>query len=244
MAAFLCGLMGGLVKGAVGFALPLVGVSGMSMIGDPQVAIAALIVPAIVANIYQAGRQGLGEAVSSTHEFWRFIMIASVMIFLVSQIVPYLPVDTLLIILGLLVVFVALIQLRGVTIPPPQTKRQERLYEAGAGIFVGGMGGLGGFWGPMTVLYLTALQLERRKFIQVQGIVYLIGCIPLMAGYAANGILNAKTLPLSIAMILPVAIGMVIGTLIQDRLDQRLFKKLVLIVLCFVGLNLLRRGLF
>jgi len=45
-------------------------------------------------------------------------------------------------------------------------------------------------------------------------------------------------------MLLPVAIGMGLGVYVHDKLDQKVFKKLVLIVLCAVGLNLLRRGLF
>ncbi|MEO0393578.1 MAG: sulfite exporter TauE/SafE family protein, partial [Pseudomonadota bacterium] len=66
----------------------------------------------------------------------------------------------------------------------------------------------------------------------------------LIAGYVANGVLNTANVTLSIMMLVPVIIGMGIGTFIQDRLDQARFKKLVLIVLCLLGLNLLRRGFY
>jgi len=45
------------------------------------------------------------------------------------------------------------------------------------------------------------------------------------------------------AMCLPAAVGMAIGLRYQDRMDQALFRKVALAVLCIAGLNLLRRGL-
>ena len=44
-------------------------------------------------------------------------------------------------------------------------------------------------------------------------------------------------------MIVPAAVGMAIGLRYQDRMDQALFRRATLAVLCLAGLNLLRRGL-
>ncbi len=238
------GFLGGFVKGAVGFALPLVAMSGISMFATPAEAIAAIILPAFFTNIFQAGRQGLGPAMATAKEFWRFSLIVAFTILLVAQVVPYIPINIFFIVLGFLVMTAALIQLFGISLPYPETPGQKRGFEVSAGLVAGGMGGLGGFWGPATVMYLTALQVDKALFIRTQGLVYLIGSIMLVGGHLASGVLNQQTWPLSFAMLLPVAIGMVAGTFVQDKLDQKLFKKIVLIVLCCAGLNLLRRGLF
>ena len=238
------GFLGGFVKGAVGFALPMVAVSGISMFASPAEAIAAVIIPAFLTNIFQAGRQGLGAALETAGQFWRFGLIVALTILVTAQAVPHLPVDIFFIVLGMLVMGVALIQLFGFTLPYPHSTQQKRGYEISAGLVAGGMGGLGGFWGPATVLYLTALQVDKGLFIRTQGLIYLMGSIMLLGGHMASGVLNQQTWPLSFAMLLPVTLGMAVGTMLQDRLDQKLFKKIVLAVLCCAGLNLLRRGLF
>jgi len=232
------------VKGAVGFALPLVAMSGISMLATPAEAIAAIILPAFFTNIFQSGRQGLGPALATAREFWRFGMIVAVTILIVAQAVPHLPINIFFIVLGILVFGATLIQLFGVSLPYPKSSRQKLGFEVSAGLVAGGMGGLGGFWGPATVMYLTALRVDKALFIRTQGLVYLMGSVMLVGGHMASGVLNQQTWPLSFAMILPVAIGMVAGTMLHDRLDQKLFKKIVLAVLCCAGLNLLRRGLF
>ena len=42
---------GGFVKGVVGFALPLIMISGLSTFLDPQLALAGIILPIVAANV-------------------------------------------------------------------------------------------------------------------------------------------------------------------------------------------------
>lgn len=244
LAAAVFMMAGGFVKGAVGFALPLVAVSGISSIASPQEAIAAIIIPAFVANIWQAGRQGIGPAIETAKEHWKLNLTLALTIGIVAQAVPYMPTRMFFILLGVIVSLVALIQLVGVVLPTPKTKAQRTGFEILMGFFAGAMGGFGGFWGPATVMYLVALKTEKQQMIRAQGLTYLVGSLMLVGGHSASGVLNAATLPLSAMMLLPAAIGMFLGTKLQDRLDPIAFKRLVLIVLCVAGLNLLRRGIF
>ena len=62
IAAFAISIIAGVIKGAVGFAMPLVMVSGLSSIMDPKLALSALIVPIVVANVWQTFRQGITPA--------------------------------------------------------------------------------------------------------------------------------------------------------------------------------------
>lgn len=43
-------------------------------------------------------------------------------------------------------------------------------------------------------------------------------------------------------MIVPVMLGQTIGNMVQDRLDQKKFRRMTLFVLIIAGLNLIRRA--
>ncbi|NNK15385.1 MAG: hypothetical protein HKP51_00610, partial [Sulfitobacter sp.] len=55
----------GFVKGVVGFAQPLVMISGLTLFLSPELALAGLILPTLIGNIFQAMGQGARAAWSS-----------------------------------------------------------------------------------------------------------------------------------------------------------------------------------
>ena len=71
----------------------------------------------------------------------------------------------------------------------------------------------------------------------------LLGSIVLLFAHLRSGVLNPVTLPASAWMVLPTMAGMVIGFRVHDRLDQRRFMRLTLVVLVLSGLNLIRRAI-
>jgi uncharacterized membrane protein YfcA len=234
-------LFAGFVKGAVGFAMPLIMISGLSLLMDPLLAIAGIILPAAFSNFLQAMRFGWPEVSRTIREYWRYILIVCISIVVVAQFVTRLPAQTFYLILGIPVVVLSLIQLLGVRfhIPP----RRRRLAEWSVGLVAGSLGGLTGTWGPPTVLYLIALETPKAKQLLVQGVVYGIGSVSLLAGHVKSGVLNLTTLPFSVALLLPAFLGMLIGFRMSDRLNPELFRKITLIVLVLAGANLVRRGL-
>ncbi len=233
-------LIAGLVKGIVGFALPTVMISGLGSVMAPELALAGLILPTAIANIWQALRQGVGPAWQSVRRFRVFLVAGSVMLVLAAQLVPLLSSSVLYLLIGVPVTLYAGATLMGrsLRLPPNPGKRVE----AGIGILAGTMGGLTGVWGPPTVAMLTALDTEKREQVRVQGVIYGSGAILLAAAHLGSGVLRAETLPFSLAMVPPAVLGIWVGFAIQDRIDQRMFRKATLIVLLIAGVNLLRRG--
>jgi hypothetical protein len=234
-------LLAGFVKGAVGFALPMIMISGLGSFLPPEIALAALILPTVVTNLWQALRNGMGAAVQSIRRFWLFITIVLVFILGSAQMVRILPSWALFLILGVPVCGFAMLQLAGwrLHLRPERQKRAEVVLGGVAG-FVGGMSGV---WGPPTVTLLTALGTPKQEHVRVQGVVYGAGAVMLFAAHLKSGVLNATTLPLSLAMTVPALIGLALGFLVHDRLEQHIFRKATLIVLVIAGLNLVRRGL-
>jgi len=242
VAAFGVTFVAGFVKGAVGFAMPLVMVSGLSLFLDPLLAVAALILPIVMSNLLQVLRFGRSEALGAIREYWRYILIVCVMILIVAQFVVLIPAQTFYLILGVPVVILSVIQLAGLrfTIPP----ERRGVAEWAIGLFAGALGGMTGTWGPPTVLYLIALNTPKVKQMVVQGVVYGLGAVSLLLGHLQSGILNATTAPLSAMLLIPGFLGMQVGFMLSDRLNPDLFRKATLIVLIVAGANLVRRGIF
>jgi hypothetical protein len=234
-------LAAGFVKGAVGFAMPLIMISGLSLFIDPLIAIAGIILPIVLSNFLQAMRFGPSEVGLAIREYWRFIVIVCIAIVVVAQFVTAVPTQTFYLVLGVPVVAVSLVQLVGVRfrIPP----NRKRLAEWTVGLLAGALGGLTGTWGPPTVLYLIALETPKAKQLLVQGVVYGLGSVSLLLGHVQSGVLNLTTLPFSAALLIPAFLGMQLGFRMSDRLNPEVFRKVTLIVLVIAGANLVRRGL-
>jgi len=240
--AFLVAALAGLVKGIVGFALPLIMVSGLSSIMEPRLALAGILVPVIFTNALQTLRQGLGPAWAAIKEFWRYLAIVSIAILVAAQGAALIPDRVFYFVLGVPVVVLSLIQLFGVQVRIPEHRR--RMAEWIIGLTSGVLGGFAGTWGPTTVLYLLAIEVPKHKQMVVQGVIYGVGSVMLVLAHLKSGILNAQTAPFSATLLIPALIGLWIGFRLQDRMDQARFKKITLVVLTVAGLNLLRKGMF
>lgn len=234
------GLLGGIIKGLVGFALPTILISGLGSLIAPELALAGLILPAFVSNGIQALQQGPRAAIASVSRFRVFLLAGLVTMALSSQLVTVLPVEVLLLAIGGPITVFSVIQLAGWQ---PRMVPSRRV-EIGIGSFAGVIGGMSGVWGPPTVAYLTALGTEKSDQIRVQGVIYGLGALALMVAHIWSGILNAQTVWFSALMVVPSVFGMWIGAKFHDRIDQAAFRKATLIVLLLAGINLLRRALF
>ena len=234
-------LLGGFVKGAVGFAMPLVMISGMGILIDPQLVVAGIVLPILISNGLQVARAGLGKARHAVIEHWRYITLVCVMILISAQFLRSIPADAMFVVLGVPVVVLCAIQLAGWR--PMISPRWRRPFEWGAGTLSGTLGGLAGTWGPPTVLYLLALDTPRDRQMAVQGVIYGLGSVMLFLGHLKSGVLNAQTWPLSAALVIPAMLGMWVGFKLGDRFDQEKFRRVTLLVLVIAGANLIRRGL-
>lgn len=237
--AMAAAVVAGVIKGMVGFAMPMVLISALSSVIAPDLALAGLILPTLVTNGMQAFRQGVGEAMGSVRRFKVFLLALLVMLMATAQLVRVLPQDTFLLAIGVPVAVFALMQLAGVRFHLAQP---SRVIEAAVGGFAGAVGGMSGVWGPPTVAYLTALDTPKKEQMRVQGVIYGLGAAALVVAHLGSGILRAETLPLSAALVPPAMLGMWLGSQVQDRIDQETFRRATLLVLCIAALNLVRRA--
>ncbi|MEM8850011.1 MAG: sulfite exporter TauE/SafE family protein [Pseudomonadota bacterium] len=231
----------GIVKGAVGFALPLVMISGLSSFLDPKLALAGLLVSVLATNGWQVLRQGRVAAQAAVVTHWRYLLILVVAIFAAAQLVAVIPRNAFYFILGVPVVALSILQLSGLRLSIPPHRHVAA--EWGIGLISGILGGLAGTWGPTTVLYLLAIDTPKARQMVVQGVIYGLGSVVLVAAHLRSGILNGETIWFSAALLPAALVGMTIGFRIQDRMDQDLFRRATLVVLVVAGINLIRKGI-
>ena len=234
-------LFASVVKGAVGFAMPMIMISGLASFLPAEQALAALIVPTLATNLAQALRQGLGAALATLREYRRLLITLCLVILAAAQAVPVIPQALLLLTLGLPIVAFALSQLAGWQLRFDAHNRGRA--EVLTGLVAGFFGGISGVWGPPTIALLISLDVDKRENVRVQGVVYLIGAAMLAVAHLGSGVLNAATLPLSVALTLPAMAGLFLGFAIHDRLDAARFRRWTLVILALTGLNLVRRAL-
>ena len=235
-------LFAGFVKGAVGFAMPMIMISAFSSFVAPEVALAGLILPTVVTNLSQAFRQGRAAA-WETVVTYRRILIATLLFIVVSAgFVHVIPQSLFLLLLGLPITAFALAQLGGVNLALKLEHRSRAEWILGA---IGGLyGGISGVWGPPLLVYLLSIKADMVETVRVQGVVFLIGAVVLFAAHLTSGVLNSQTLMFSALLVIPAQIGQLLGTRIQDRLDQTRFRRWTLILLVLTGLNLARRAIW
>ena len=238
--AVMIGLFAGLVKGMVGFGMPMIMISGMSTVLSPELALAGLILPTLDSTGMQAFRQGIGQAWASVRRFRLFLITGGIVLVCSAQLVTTLPSAVLFLLIGVAVAGFALVQLVGWQLKVPAN---VPMVEAAVGAFAGFTGGLSGIWGPPTVAYLTAIDTPKADQVRVQGVIYGLGAVALFLAHIQTGIMRTETVPFSLALVVPAVIGMRIGFAYQDKIAQATFKRLTLIVLLVAGLNLIRRGL-
>lgn len=240
VAALLVGLFGGVVKGLVGFALPVILVSGVGTFVAPELAVASIVVPAILTNLWQGFRQGASTAVQTLQTHRLLIGIGLVTVVVSAQLVPILPGRALLAALGAIIALVCAVQLLGWR---PALRADDRRAAVSTGLIAGLFGGLGGIFGPPFVLYLTAINTPKAEQTRVLGVVFSLQLIVFTGAHVVSGIVRWETLAFSALIAIPVLVGTRIGFQLQDQVDQAMFRKLTLIVLLLAGLNLLRRAL-
>jgi uncharacterized membrane protein YfcA len=240
--AMLVTLLAGVVKGAVGFAMPVIMISVFGSFMSVELALAGLIVPTLLTNMSQATRQGWRAALASVVKFKVLISVLVVFIIMSAQLLPYISQRVMLALLGGPIIAFAITQLMGVQMALDLRNRNRAEWTAG---IIGGLyGGVSGVWGPPVLVYLLSMGIEKREQVRVLGVIFMIGAAALLLAHAQSGVINAVSFPFSLALAVPAMSGVFLGYAIQDRLNTERFRYWTLVFLALTGLNLLRRAYF
>ena len=226
---------GGAVKGLVGIGIPLVSISLLSLFLPLPDAITLLPVPMIFANIWLsfAGNHFL----PALRRFWPLVLAMFVGTMVGAQVLVALDLASLNLLVGIFVVVFCLSS----HVNPAM--RLPSRYEAGVGVVAGGvggfMGGLSVLFGPALIMYLTSLRLDRDTFVGVISSIYLCCSVTLLIVFGSVGVMSRAQLAESALACVPLLLGVWVGQRFRRRIDEALFRKLLLVALLGTGVRLI-----
>ena len=120
--------------------------------------------------------------------------------------------------------------------------RAEKGVGAIAGLLAGFVGGISTVYGPPMTMYLIALRLPKEAFVGAVGVIWFYAALPLTAAYAYHGVLTVDLAIWSGAACVPAIVGFQLGERLRRHIDQDRFRKVLLVLVLFLGLNLIRRA--
>lgn len=233
-------VVGGIVKGVTAIGLPIVTIAITLNFLEPRLAIALVVVPILVTNLWQAVRAG--SPAEPMRRFWVMILFFLAFLWLGSLLLARLDTGVLFGILGTVVTGFAVLNLWRPR-PHALAPGTERWAGPLAGTLGGLLGGISTIWGPPMMMYFVLLKLSKEEWVRAVGLVWFIGAVPLTLFYWQNGVLTPERFQLSAAACVPGMLGILIGERLRRHIPEEMFRKGMLAALCIIGLNLIRRAL-
>lgn len=225
-------LLAGAVKGVIGLGLPTVSLALLALAFDLTTAMALLLVPSFVTNLWQSLVGGHGRTIM--RRLWGFLLAATVTVWIGAAALTRADPSLLTGLLGLLLVAYAAVSLGGLR------WTVSRRHEGWAGPVIGTMNGvLTGMTGSFVVpgvMFLQAIGLPRDMLVQAMGVLFTLSTVALAAALQKANVLTAGHAALSVAAVLPALIGMVAGQRLRGRLSETAFRKVFFVALLLLGL--------
>jgi uncharacterized membrane protein YfcA/uncharacterized protein YjiS (DUF1127 family) len=231
-------VIAGIVKGAIGVGMPIVGFPLLTAFVNVQTAVILLTVPLTLSNIPQALEgKGTGRVLKQLLPI--FVGTVPGLLIGVHLLVTVDP-RYAQIIAGAGLTFVVILMLCAPKLSvSPQADGPASLV---VGVASGVLGGIAAVSGPLVFSFLLAKGLRGKSFTKHASTYLVISSILLGLTLAANRSFALGDLMISCAALAPVALGMVFGQYVRDRISTDRFKIAVLAVVLLSGLDLVRRG--
>jgi uncharacterized protein len=229
----------GAVKGVIGLGLPMVSLGLLTVALDLQTAMALLVVPSLVTNLWQSVVGGNAKVI--VHRLWPFLATATVTVWIGVAALARLNPSLLTALLGAQLVTYSLVSLRGIRLTIPTR------HEGWAGPLVGSANGvLTGMTGSSVVpgvMFLQAIGLPRDVLVQAMGMLFAASTLALAAALQQANFLTADHGVLSSAAVLPAIAGMIGGQWIRKGLTEQRFRTVFFIALLMLGVYIIANAI-
>ena len=227
-------LLAGFVKGTIGMGLPTVAMGLLATRMPPAHALAIVIVPAIVTNIWQTF---VGPYLRDiVRRLWP--LMAGTVLGILSggglMTGPYARYGT--IVLGILLVIYAIIGLSKVRFSVE--RRNEKWLGGIVGLVTGVISAATGVQVIPSMPFMQTIGMEKDELVQALGVFFTTATVALAFNLTGAGLLNATVaVPGLVAMVTAFA-GMYLGQLLRSRMDADTFRRWFLIAMLLLGIYL------
>ena len=226
-------LAGGLIKGTIGFGMPMVALPLIAFIIPATTAMILLCAPILLTNFLQ---MKIKEGISS-YRFLPMIICLIIGLIIGARLILEINLNTITQIIAVSIIFAALVNCIGFKIENIN-KSKERIITSIIGFGSGILGGLSTFYGPPMLAYLVAADLPKEKFVRTVSTIYFIGSFPLYGSLIYYGFATKLDLMMSLFLIIPAYISQQIGAKIRNKINQKQFRICILVTLIILGISL------
>jgi uncharacterized membrane protein YfcA len=229
-------VVAGVAKGAIGMGMPPIAIGLMSFAVPLESAIAIMVVPTMVTNIWQAVYGGGFRRLM--RRFGTMAVTAMVGISIVGLLLSDLGSPSTAGWVGVLLVLYSIIALT------PWRPRLPRRAEAWANPLIGlASGAVAGSTGVAAVPflpYMQSLDMEPDELVQALGIMFLFITGMLAVSLALHGAYHVANSVAAVAAVAPTMVGVWLGQKARRRLRPETFRRIFIFGMLGVGLHLAR----
>jgi len=227
-------LLAGFIKGVLGLGLPTVSVSLLAVAMPPGKALAIVIVPAIVTNIWQTF---VGPYLRDiVRRLWPLMIGTAAGIWLNAGALAGPNARYGTIVLGILLMIYAITSLTKFSFHV--APRNEKWVGGIVGVITGAVSAATGVQVIPSMPFMQAIGMEKDELVQALGVFFTVATLALAFNLTAAGLLTAATaLPGAVAMAASFA-GMFIGQVVRSRLQPEAFRRWFLIAMILLGIYL------
>jgi uncharacterized membrane protein YfcA len=224
-------LLAGMVKVVIGLGLPAVSLGLLTVAFDLPSAMALLLVPSTVTNLWQAFVGGHGKAI--LRRLWPFLVMATGTVWIGAQALTRMDLSLLTALLGVLLVTYSMVTLSGFQLEIPA--RHETWVGPLVGVANGVLTGMTGSSVVPGVMFLQAIGLPRDMLVQAMGILFVTSTLALAVALQKANVLTVEHGMLSFGAVLPALVGMILGQRVRNTLSERRFRKVFFVALLVLG---------
>jgi uncharacterized membrane protein YfcA len=226
--------LAGFIKGVIGLGLPTVSIGLLAVSMPPAHALAIVIAPAIVTNVWQTF---VGPYLRNIlRRLWPMLAGTAIGIWSGAGLMtgPYARYGG--IVLGILLVIYALVSL--VKVEFSVAPRQEKWVGGMIGLATGLIAAATGVQVIPSMPFMQAIGMEKDELVQALGVFFTVATVALAFNLSSAGLLDESTTWPGVIALACSFIGMVIGQAVRSRLEPEAFRRWFLISMIFLGIYL------
>jgi uncharacterized protein len=232
--------LAGFVKGVIGLGLPTVSIGLLAVAMPPAHALAIVIVPAILTNVWQTF---VGPYLRDiVRRLWPMLVGTAIGIWSGAGLMtgPYARYAG--IVLGVLLVVYALISLTRVRFSVAPT--DEKWLGGVVGLVTGVISAATGVQVIPSMPFMQAIGMEKDELVQALGVFFTAATLALAFNLTRAGLLNASTAVPGIVALVAAFTGMFTGQAVRTRLEPETFRRWFLVAMLLLGIYLAGSGLY
>jgi uncharacterized membrane protein YfcA len=223
------------LKGISGLGFSTICLGLLAIFLEPKLAIPLVFLPSLCSNVIVMLEAG--HFLESLKRFW--LLYISALPGLVIGIIflnnsgsdgPRLILGVIMLIYSLWAFRIGVIHL---------SEKHEKSLVIPMGVISGMVNGATGSQIMPVMPFLLSLKMDRNLLVQTMNCAFTLNTLVMITGFSKIGLYTLPVMTLSVAGILPVALGVYLGGRIRRRATEAVFRKMVLGLLMLMGIILI-----